>query len=101
MQFTHLNFGCSFDCYIGLFVINVQEFLVLLQMRTGLRLMFARRFWPSWAAVIVCGPGALTVGLLAKREWDREAYAMRGRSNLFKADHIKLKELHPSRELWK
>jgi hypothetical protein len=69
-------------------------------MRTGLRLMFAGRFWKTWTAMTLGIPVALVLSHLLEREWDREAYAMRGRSNLFKEDYRKLKLQDPSKELW-
>ncbi|WAR19405.1 hypothetical protein MAR_001243 [Mya arenaria] len=59
-------------------------------MKTGLRLMFARRFWYMWTlpAVVV---GSLVAGNLHMQENYKEAYAFRGQSNLFREDAEKLK----------
>lgn len=62
--------------------------------------MFARRFWKNW----VVGFGTILafgyVAYLDKRSNDKLAYAMRGRSNLFRGDHEKIKQSDPKRELW-
>lgn len=63
--------------------------------------MFARKFWKDWFAIFLTIPVGATIGCAIQWEWDKEAYAMRGRSNMFKEDYRKLKQLDPTRELWK
>lgn len=79
---------------------KVTLFVFVAEMRTGLRLIFAPRFLKLWAI----GGGVPAVfafyGYLHKVSDDKEAYAMRGRSNLFKGDNEKIKSSDPSRELW-
>lgn len=68
--------------------------------KTGLRLMFAPRFAGNWLMTAVVCFGSAFVGYRYKVTKDREAYAMRGRSNLFRHDHEMIKKSEPNRELW-
>lgn len=87
------HFSYTTDCIVPLFVFTAE-------MKTGLRLIFAPRFFKLWAV----GGGVPAVfayyGYLHKVSDDKEAYAMRGRSNLFRGDHEKIKSSDPTRELW-
>ncbi|KAH3847792.1 hypothetical protein DPMN_090122 [Dreissena polymorpha] len=68
-------------------------------MRSGLQVLFMRRFWPLWSMPAI-SIAAMYFGYLHTVELDREAYAMRGQSNLFRADHEKLQRVGNGRQLW-
>lgn len=69
-------------------------------MKTGLQLMFARRFWRNWGIIGGILGSGIIIGHYVQREWDKEAYAMRGRSNMFRQDYERLKASGSKRELW-
>lgn len=70
-------------------------------MLTGTKLMFHPRFrivYKQLAGVVGIG---CFISYFAQHEWNKEAYAMRGQSNLFREDARKLKESGSKRELWR
>ena len=78
----------------------IDNILFNFQMKTGFKLLFAPRFAKNWVLTIGAAFAWAYVGYRHKVSKDKQAYAMRGRSNLFRHEHDMLKKLDPTRELW-